>query len=132
LKNNKSEIRQIFETERLLLVPTSIGDAQFIIELMNMPKWYKFIGDRNVRTLEQANEYLKNKIIKERIEKGVPNYTVIRKSDSVKIGKSGLVSREGLDCMDIGFSLRKLGFEHTKMIYLNDDPEELMYFEREL
>jgi len=88
------EEEQTFETERLILRPTSMEDVDFIIALMNMPKWYKFIGDRNVRTKEEGENYLRNKIIKGRIQQGVPNYTLIRKSDNKKVGKRGLVNRK--------------------------------------
>lgn len=37
---------QAFETDRLLLQPTSTSDAQLIFELLNSPKWLKYIGDR--------------------------------------------------------------------------------------
>ena len=38
-----------FETNRLLLRPTSITDAEFIYELLNTPKWIQYIGDRNIK-----------------------------------------------------------------------------------
>ena len=47
-----------FETERLILKPTSEEDAEFIFELFNTPKWIKYIGDRNIKTLEDAKNYI--------------------------------------------------------------------------
>lgn len=93
-----------FETERLLLKATSIEDALFILELMNSPKWIKNIGDRNVRTEEEAIAYIKTKMLPQQERLGFSNYTVIRKSDGIKMGTCGLYDREGLEGFDIGFA----------------------------
>ena len=50
-----------FETERLLIKPTSVGDAEFIYQLMNTPKFIKYIGDRNIKSIEAAKNYIRNK-----------------------------------------------------------------------
>lgn len=98
------EVNEIFETERLLLKPTDIEDADFIFELMNTPKWMQFIGDRNVKSKDAAQTYIKNKIRAQNERLGFSNYTVIRKSDKIKMGSCGLYDREGLDGVDIGFA----------------------------
>lgn len=93
------------QTERLILRSTTIEDASFILKLLNMPKWYEFIGDRNVKTLEQAKEHIKTKL-RPQIEKlGYGTFTVIRKSDGIKIGTCGLYDRKGVTGIDIGFAL---------------------------
>jgi RimJ/RimL family protein N-acetyltransferase len=94
-----------FETERLILRPTSEEDAAFMVELFNTPKWLAYIGDRNVRTLEQAETYVKARITKQFETHGYATYTVIRKSDGLKMGNCGLYDREGVDGIDIGFAL---------------------------
>lgn len=94
-----------FETNRLLLRPTNEEDANFLLELMNTPKWHKYIGDRNVRTREQALTYIREKMQPQLERLGFSNYTVIRKHDQQKIGTCGLYDREGLEGIDIGFSL---------------------------
>ena len=43
-----------FETDRLILQPTTSADAKFILELVNTPKWIANIGDRNVKSIEDA------------------------------------------------------------------------------
>jgi len=93
-----------FETERLVLKPTSEEDAQFILELLNTPKWIQFIGDRNVNTLEDAKAYIDKRIAAQFTKLGYGNYTVIRKSDGIKLGSCGLYDREGLEGIDIGFA----------------------------
>ncbi len=93
-----------FETERLILKPTSEEDAEFIFELLNTPKWIKYIGDRNVKTVEDANDYIKIKMLPQLKRLGYSNYTLIRKSDNNKIGTCGLFDRDGLEGIDIGFA----------------------------
>ena len=51
------------ETERLILKPTSSDDAEFIYELLNSPKWLKFIGDRNIKTIEDAASTVVDRVI---------------------------------------------------------------------
>jgi len=94
-----------FETERLIIKPTSERDAEFIYELLNTPKWIQYIGERNIKTIDIANEYILNKMIPQLERLGYSNYTMIRKSDNVKIGTCGLYDRDGLEGIDIGFAL---------------------------
>ena len=93
-----------FETERLLLRATSTEDAEFILELTNTPKWLMYIGDRNIRSPENARDYIKEKIEPQHKRLGYSNYTVLRKSDEVKMGTCGLYDREGVEGIDIGFA----------------------------
>ena len=95
---------KVFDTERLLLKPTSVADAEFILELMNTPKWIEYIGDRNVKTIARAKAYIANKMMPQLQRLGYSNYTIERKSDEAKIGTCGLFDREGLDGIDIGFA----------------------------
>jgi len=96
--------QEIFETERLILRPTAPEDAAFFFELVNSPKWLKFIGDRNIKSVEEAKEYIKIKMQPQQKRLGFSNYTVIRKSDQTKMGTCGLFDREGLEGIDIGFA----------------------------
>jgi RimJ/RimL family protein N-acetyltransferase len=101
----KQPAYRVFQTERLILQPTSEEDADFIFELMNTPKWHQFIGDRNIETIEDAKIYIQKKIRPQLERLGFSNYTLIRKVDMVKIGSCGLYDREGLEGIDIGFAL---------------------------
>ena len=94
-----------FDTGRLFIKPTSEEDAGLIFELLNTPKWLEYIGDRDVKTVESARDYIKNKILPQLKRLGYSNYTLIRKSDNVKIGTCGLFDRDGLEGIDIGFAL---------------------------
>jgi len=93
-----------FETERLVVKPTVEADAEFIFELLNSPNWLKYIGNRNVTSIGSAREYIKLKMLPQLERLGFGNYTVIRKSDQIKMGICGLYDRDGLDGLDIGFA----------------------------
>ena len=93
-----------YETERLIFRPTNLKDKAFILELLNTPKWLANIGDRKVYTLDAAAEYIKQKILPQQEALGFSNYTVMRKSDLIKMGTCGIYDREGLEGVDIGFA----------------------------
>ncbi|WP_456461385.1 GNAT family N-acetyltransferase [Lutibacter sp.] len=92
------------KTKRLILKPTSKEDAEFILELLNTPKWIEYIGDRNVHSIEDAKNYIQNKMLPQLKKLGYANYTVIKELDKIKIGTCGLYDREGVDGIDIGFA----------------------------
>ncbi len=94
----------VYETDRLLIRPTNVEDASFILELLNTPKWLKYIGDRQLNTIEDAAAYIETKMLPQLQLLGFSNNTVIRKKDDVKIGTCGLYDRVGLDGIDIGFA----------------------------
>lgn len=93
-----------YKTERLTITPTSINDAKFILELLNTPQWIKNIGDRNVRTIHDAKDYISTKMLPQLNKVGYSNNTVVRKLDNKKIGTCGLYLRDGLENVDIGFA----------------------------
>ena len=93
-----------YETERLILKPADLEDADFFLKLYNLPTFIRFIGDRNLRTKEDAEKYIQNRF-RPQIEKlGYGNYVVIHKELNEKIGAVGVFVREGIDVPDIGFS----------------------------
>ncbi|BDD11123.1 N-acetyltransferase GCN5 [Fulvitalea axinellae] len=94
-----------FETERLYLIPTAEDDAEFIFRLMNSPKYHEYIGDRNIRTLDDAKTFIQEKMTLQLLRLGYSSYTLVRKSDGEKVGVCGLYDREGLEGVDIGFAL---------------------------
>jgi RimJ/RimL family protein N-acetyltransferase len=103
-----------YQTERLVLRQTTLDDAAFIFELLNTPKWSKFIGDRNIKNIVDAEAYIQNEILPVIKKNGYGNFTVLRKSDTIKIGSCGLYDREGVEGIDIGFAFlpeyEKLGY----------------------
>ncbi|WP_316928652.1 GNAT family N-acetyltransferase [Gillisia sp. JM1] len=103
-----------YQTERLVLRQTTLDDAAFIFELLNTPKWSKFIGDRNIRNIQDAEAYIQNDILPVIKKNGYGNFTASRKSDNIKIGCCGLYDREGVEGIDLGFAFlpeyEKLGY----------------------
>ncbi len=93
-----------FETERLTLRQMDISDAVFLVNVMNTPKWLKFIGDRNVHSEEDGVKYITDRVLSQYERLGYSNFTVIRKSDGAKVGVCGLYDRPGLEGIDIGFA----------------------------
>lgn len=94
-----------FETERLIIRPTYLEDADFIFELLNSKNWIEYIGDRNVKSIEDTEDYIKNKMMPQLERLGYSNYTIIEKECNNKIGTVGLYDRDGLEEIDIGFAL---------------------------
>lgn len=94
----------VIETKRLILRKFTVDDAAFMLELLNTPTWLRFIGDRNVRTLEESEQYLLNGNIRSYHEYGFGFYVVVIKETQESIGICGIVKREGLEDVDIGFA----------------------------
>lgn len=107
LKNqpNQPNENNVYETERLILRPMSLDDREFIFELYNRPKFIKYIGDRHIKTVEDAENYIKNRFLPQFEKLGFGNYLVVTKDKNEKIGGVGIFEREGLDIVDIGFSV---------------------------
>jgi len=116
-------LNQKLETKRLILVPTSKADGAFIFELMNSPKWIAYIGDRNIKTIADAEQYIAEKITPQHQDLGYGNYTVIIKSTNTKIGSCGLYNRAGLEGVDLGFAFlpefEKQGFAYASIQSVN-------------
>ncbi|WP_417800716.1 GNAT family N-acetyltransferase [Tenacibaculum sp.] len=93
-----------YQTERLIIRPTTTEDADFIFNLFNSPKWIENIGDRNITSTTHAKLYIETVMLKQLKQLGYSSYTVIRQSDNEKIGTVGLYDREGIDGIDFGFA----------------------------
>ncbi|MCB7481733.1 GNAT family N-acetyltransferase [Christiangramia sediminis] len=111
-----------FETERLLIRPTALEDANFIFKLLNSPKWLQFIGDRKIKSIKDAENYISTRMHPQLQKMGFSNYTILRKSDFTKIGTCGLYKREGLKDVDLGFAFLP---EFEKMGYAFEATSEL-------
>ncbi len=103
-----TETMQRLGTPRLILRDVSIGDALFIQRMLNDPGFIRYIGDRGVRTINDAEQYISENMIPSYQQYGFGMYAVVRKTDSQNppepIGMCGLVKRSGLDDVDIGFA----------------------------
>lgn len=97
-------MKYILETERLRLREFTLDDTQFVIELFNSPGWLKYIGDRNIRTEDQAKAYLENGPIKSYRDNGYGLSLVETKDNRISIGACGILKRDNLESPDIGFA----------------------------
>jgi RimJ/RimL family protein N-acetyltransferase len=94
----------VLETDRLILRRLSIEDAAFILKLVNEPSWLRFIGDRGVRTLEDARNYILKGPVEMYDRVGFGLYLTELKGSGVPIGMCGLIKRDTLKDVDIGFA----------------------------
>lgn len=95
---------KILETKRLLLRQVTFEDAEFVLELLNEPAFIQNIADRGVRTLDDARNYISDRIIGSYEKFGFGMYLVNLKNTGEPAGLCGLVKREGLDDVDIGYA----------------------------
>lgn len=95
----------VAETERLTLRHFAVTDAEFFCRLLNEPSWLQNIGDRGVRSIEDAQQYIQNKTMEMYRTLGFGMYLVESKPDASPIGICGLVKRDSLDAVDLGFAL---------------------------
>lgn len=94
----------IFNTARLNLRTLDSGDAEFYLELVNDPGFIKNIRDKGIRSIEEAEQAIQtaHREVQERL--GFSLYLVERKADKAAIGLCGLVQREDLPGIDIGYA----------------------------
>lgn len=92
------------ETERLSLREIRIDDAAFVLELLNEPGFIENIGDRGVRTLDDAVRYIRNGPLTSYARLGFGHYLVELKESGTPIGMCGLRSRDGLPDPDLGYA----------------------------
>ena len=110
---------KILETERLLLREMTAKDAEFVLELLNTPKFIKYIGDRGVRSAEEAADFIENRYRQSYRDHGYGLYTVELRSGT-PIGICGFVRRDTLPDPDIGFSFlpeyegQRFGYESAE------------------
>ena len=94
----------LIESDRLTLTEFTKKDAPFFYDLVNDPDWIKYIGDRNVNTILDAENYLSDKIIPSYKQFGFGFYLVRLKEDNSPIGMSGLIKRDWMDYVEIGYA----------------------------
>ena len=94
----------LIETERLILRKLSTDDPAFMLDLLNQPSFIQNIGDRKVRTLDDARQYILNRVVSSYEKYGFGMYLILLKTGDVPIGICGLVKRDGLEAADIGYA----------------------------
>lgn len=94
----------VLETPRLALRELRADDAEFILTLLNEPSFLQYIGDRNVRNVDDARRYIASGPVESYARNGFGLYLVERKEDGSPLGMCGLLRRDTLPEVDIGFA----------------------------
>jgi RimJ/RimL family protein N-acetyltransferase len=94
----------VMETDRLILRRFTFEDAPFILELLNDPSFLRFIGDKGVRNLEDARGYILNGPMASYERFGFGLWLVESKTTGESLGMCGLLKRDTLPDVDIGFA----------------------------
>ncbi len=95
----------VVQTARLNLREMHEDDAEFIIELLNDEAFLRYIGDKGVRTVEDARQYLRSGPISSYQRFGFGLYLVESRESGERLGMCGLLKRDTLEDVDIGFAL---------------------------
>jgi len=98
-------MKSILTTTRLFLREFALSDAPFIRKLLNTPGWLQFIGDRGVATDGDAEQYLANGPMQSYATNGFGLWCVCRIDDGSAMGMCGLLKRETLEHVDLGFAM---------------------------
>ncbi len=94
----------VLESDRLALRRLSLDDAPFILNLLNQPSYLQFIGDKGVRTLDDARNYILAGPMDSYDRRAFGLYLTTLKDDGTPIGICGLLKRESLDAPDTGYA----------------------------
>jgi len=94
----------VVQTERLMLRHAAADDAAFVLRLLNEPSFLRFIGDRGVRTLDDARRYITDRFTASYERYGFGMWIVERRDVGGPLGISGIVRRDTLPGPDIGFA----------------------------
>ena len=92
------------ETQRLIIRELKVDDAQFILTLLNEPSFLRYIGDKEVRNLDDARRYILSGPVASYERHGFGLFRVELKDSHIPIGMCGLLKREELPDPDIGFA----------------------------
>lgn len=95
----------VLETERLALRHLEPAHATFVLALVNDPDWLTYIGDRGIHTLDEARDYIENGPMAMYAQRGHGLLLVERRIDGVPMGICGLLKRDTLDDVDLGFAM---------------------------
>lgn len=96
--------RPELETARLTLRRFEFDDAPFVVELLNQPSFIQNIGDRGVRNVADAQRYLREGPMAMYDRYGFGLWRASRRSDGVFVGMCGLLKRDILPDVDVGYA----------------------------
>jgi RimJ/RimL family protein N-acetyltransferase len=105
LNDTTTDKHIVLQTERLVLRRFTLDDTAFILRQLNEPSWIRFIADSGVRTPEAARDYLLTRPLAMYERHGFGLWLAELKADGTPIGMCGLIRRDGLPDVDIGYAL---------------------------
>jgi RimJ/RimL family protein N-acetyltransferase len=120
---------EIIETERLILRKIEESDCEFVYKLLNSPGWLKYIGDRGINDLEDARNYIREKVVSLYDQHGYGPYGVRTKLNNSLIGFCGLFKRDFLEDADIGFAFLP---EHSGKGYAIESAVAVLEYARDV
>ncbi len=118
----------VLQTERLIVRPFTLGDAGFILRLLNEPSFIENIADKGVRSLEDARRYLRDGPLASYALHGFGLWRVGLKEGDDSIGMAGILKRDVLDDIDLGYALLPeycgQGYGHEAVVAIVDYARE--------
>ena len=111
------------ETSRLQIRWLDFDDAEFIFQLVNDPDWIRFIGDKGVSNLDDARNYIKTGPMEMYRKHGFGLNRVALKENDKAIGICGILQRETLSEVDLGFAFL---FEFRRQGYAFEASEAVL------
>jgi RimJ/RimL family protein N-acetyltransferase len=119
----------LIPTERLELRQFDEDDAAFILRLVNEPSFLRYIGDRGVRSLDDARRYIAEGPVAGYARYGHGLLCAVRKADGLAVGMCGVLKRDALPEPDLGFSYFP---EHWSQGYAFESASAVMIHAREV
>ncbi len=101
--DNAAEWR--LDTGRLVLRRVTLDDADLMFAVWNDPAFVRNVGDRGIRTIDQAREAVRAGPLKLYEHHGFGPCAMVLKASGKRIGICGLFQRDNLDRPDIGFAV---------------------------
>jgi len=92
-------------SEQLILREAAPDDASFVLELVNTPGWLQYIGDRGVKSLDEAKKYIDERLISSYQTLGFGLMVITLNNENTPIGLCGLLKRKYLEYPDLGFAV---------------------------
>lgn len=124
----------ILRTDRLVLRRVTTNDAQLLLAIWNDPAFIQYVGDRGIRTEDDALRAMQEGALKLWSESGFGPYGVFEAGTRQGMGVCGLFQRENLDAPDIGYGFlpagRGRGFALEAAAAVRDHAREAMGLKR--
>jgi len=125
---------KIIETDRLILCRLTTDDAAFILKLVNDAMFLRHIGDRGVKTLDDARKYILNGPVDSYERFGFGLYLTKLKDGDIPIGICGLLKRDSLEDVDVGFAFlpeyRRKGYAYESASAVLDHGKTILGLNR--